>query len=370
MYEFKKRNNISPLRNSVRGRPLGKESHFNLGYILIIGVVIIFLIRAIGVINSHNEIGVYAYVKMLNIGMPIVKTQAYKEEDYSKNKVSIKRLVSETLGLANINLVGIIGNEISYFSGAKIDNTGVSDHSESVEKFQIDEKTIVKLTPEEIAELNDVSKAYKPSLKKALPEKPEILIYHTHNMEHYSEATGQNTNPDANVVGVGQMLTKELEEGYGISVLHDTSDYTMPDYDTAYDRSREGLKKNLNDNGSFKIIIDLHRDGVSKKSSSTATLNDQTLAQFMFVVSQNVQYYEENQKAVDDLYEIGENLFPEIIKPTRVVEYPGGINGYNQGFAEKSMIIEVGSQLNSAQESKLTAKYIARILAEYLNAAE
>ena len=366
MGSFKKRNNINYLRPSVNGNNKPELPALNLGYFLIIGLLIIFLIRIISTIKSNEQNASYGYVKMLNVGMPVVESQVYKK-DYDKNKITTKAILLESLGLANINLIGIVANEISYFNDAKINNSDVSQHSEGLEKFQIDEKTIVKLTPEEVAELNSVSKAYDPSLKKELQDKPEVLIYHTHNMEHYSEATGQNTNPDANVVGVGDMLTKELEEGYGISVLHDTTNYTMPDYDTAYDRSREGLKKNINDNGGFKIIIDLHRDGVTKKSSSTAILNDQSLAQFMFVTSQNVQYYEENQKAVDDLYNIGENLFPELIKPTRVVEYPGGINGYNQGFAEKSMIIEVGSQLNSAQEAKLTAKYIARILAEYMN---
>ena len=46
-------------------------------------------------------------------------------------------------------------------------NPEVSDHSYGFTKFKVNENTIAKLTPEEIAELNDVSKAYKPSLKKA-----------------------------------------------------------------------------------------------------------------------------------------------------------------------------------------------------------
>ena len=363
---FKKKNNINYLRSGISRNTKSGLPPLNLGYFLIIGVVIIFIIRAISVINSQEKIGSYAYVKMLNVGMPIVKTQVYKDEDYKENKISSKTIVLETLGLANINLIGIIGNEISYFNDAKIDNSEVKQHSSGLEKFQIDENTIVKLTAEEIAELNSVSKAYNPSLKKTLQEKPEILIYHTHTMEHYSEATGQNTNPDANVVGVGQMLTKELEEGYGISVLHDTTNYTMPDYDTAYDRSREGLEKNLSENGDFKLVIDLHRDS-APRSSVVANLNNQSLAKFMFVLSENVQTYDTNKKVVDDLYGIGNNLFPELIKQSRIFEYPGGINGFNQGLIENSMIIEVGSHNNTAQEAKLTSKYIARILAEYLN---
>jgi len=369
MRGVKRRRSIISLRSNINGNNIGTLAFFYLKYFLVIGLVIIFLVRVIGVINSHKETGIYTYVKMLNVGMPIVKAQVYEEEDYEKNNLSGIGIVSEALGLSNINLVEIIGNEISYFSGARIENTGVSDHSKGFDKFQVNENTIAKLTPEEIAELNDVSKAYNPSLKKTLnSSKPEILIYHTHNMEQYAEAgLSQTTNSDVNVVGVGDILTKELEELYGISVVHDKTNYTLPDYRTAYDRSREGLNKYLNEFGDFKLTIDLHRDGVEDKNLVTTNLNGQSLAKFSFVTSENVPTYDANQKTVDALYNIGKNLFPELIKPTVIYEYPGGINGFNQDLIENSMIIEIGAHTNTAQEAKLTAKYIARILAEYLN---
>ena len=366
---LKNRNNINSLRRGIRGNLKPGLPQLNFGYFFIIGVSIIFLIRMVWVINSHKEIGSYAYVKMLNVGMPIVKTQVYKDEDYTKNKLSGKTIFEESLGLDNINLLAIVGNEISYFNNKNLINIGASDHNRGFDKFQVNESTIAKLTPEEIAELNDVSKAYNPSLKKELDKsKPEILIYHTHTMEQYAESElNQTTNSDANVVGVGDILTKELEEGYGISVVHDKTNYTLPDYTTAYDRSREGLKKQLEEYDDYKLIIDLHRDAIPNKDSVTTTLNDQSLAKFMFVTSQNVPTYDANQKVVDDLYSIGENLFPELIKDNKIFEGMGGINGFNQGFAEGSMIIEVGSHTSAAQEAKLTGKYIARIIAEYLN---
>lgn len=366
---------INIVRKDVRGRPLKLFPSFNLGYFLIIGLVIVFLVRAIGVINSYGERGGYAYVQMLNFCMPVVKTQVYNEGAYVENELSVKRVVAESLGLANINLVEIIGNEVSYFNDAVVKNIdsgkeALGGHDEGLKKFQVNENTIAKLTPEEIAELNDVSKAYKPSLKKPLGAKPEVFIYHTHTMEQYSEAgESQTTNNDVNVVGVGEILAKELEEGYGISVVHDKTNYTIADYNTAYDRSRDGLQKYLKEYGDFDIVIDLHRDS-APRSSMVANLNNQSLSKFMFVTSQNVPTYDENQRIVDELYNIGSNLFPELIKPTKIFEGLGGINGFNQGFTDGSMIIEVGSYTNTAQEAKLTAKYIARILAEYLNGSE
>lgn len=369
MYSFKRNKSIRPATRGVRGNPLSGLPAFTLEYVLLIVCVIIFLVRAVGVINSYNEKGGYAYVQMLNIGMPIVETQVYNEGAYVENKLSVKRVVVESLGLANVNLVGIVGNEVSYFNGIqvdnKVDNQVVSKHNSDFEEFKVNDNTIAKLTPEEIAELNDVSKAYKPSLKKTLnSDKPQVLIYHTHTMEQYSESSAQTVNNDVNVVGVGEILVKELEEGYGISVVHDKTNYTIADYNTAYDRSREGLQKYIDEYNDFELVIDLHRDSVPKESA-TAALNDQSLSKFMFVTAQNNANYAENEKVVNDLYKIGNDLFPELIKPTRI--FPSGYNGFNQEFSDGSMIIEVGSYTNTAQEAKLTAKYIARIIAEYLN---
>ncbi|MEG2291551.1 MAG: stage II sporulation protein P [Clostridium sp.] len=367
MNNLRKRSNAGKFSGrDIKGRNSGKFLFPNWEYILIIGLLIIFLLRVNSVINSYKN----TYVGLLNLGMPIVKSQIYSESEYSKIELPVKKVLLESLGLDNINLAGIIGMEVGYLKGA-IANTPSKGNKVAdigIEEFKVSENTIAKLTPEEIAELNDVSKAYNPNIKKQLdPSKPEILIYHTHTMEHYSEADGQTTNNDFNVVGAGEILTKELEEGYGISVVHDKTNYTLPDYQTAYDRSRVGLQKNLSEFKDFKLVIDLHRDSLPRESV-VANLNNQSLAKFMFVTSENVPTYDANQKIVDDLYEIGSSLFPELTRKPSIVEYPGGINGYNQGFAEGSMIIELGSHFNTAQEAKLTAKYIARILAEYLNA--
>ena len=41
------------------------------------------------------------------------------------------------------------------------------------------------------------------------------------------QEVAQTTNSDVNVVGVGDILAKELEEGYGISVVHDKTNYSV-----------------------------------------------------------------------------------------------------------------------------------------------
>ena len=70
------------------------------------------------------------------------------------------------------------------------------------------------------------------STAQTAPKKPQILIYHTHSQETFSDYP---ENPEASITGVGAYLS-ELLEGKGYSVIHDDGVY---DYrDGKLDRSR------------------------------------------------------------------------------------------------------------------------------------
>ncbi|MFZ5974885.1 MAG: stage II sporulation protein P, partial [Bacillota bacterium] len=75
---------------------------------------------------------------------------------------------------------------------------------------------------------------------------PQILIYHTHTCEAYTQteknayvATGNWRTDDQtkSVVAVGEALAKELREKYGFNVLHDKTNHEPPKLGTAYERS-------------------------------------------------------------------------------------------------------------------------------------
>ena len=70
---------------------------------------------------------------------------------------------------------------------------------------------------------------------------------------------------DTNVVGVGDVLANELEENYGISVIHDKTNHCIS-YNDSYTRSGETVDKYLQEYGDFKMIIHLHRDSLDDKS--------------------------------------------------------------------------------------------------------
>lgn len=371
MYEFKSRRNIrSSSRYSPKGSSTKSTSKVSMEYIVIIAFIVILFIRAVVIINENNERGAYAYVQLLNFGMPIVENQAYNEEDFQENRLSVKTVVSEALGLGDINAFTIMGKELSLFnvgSNEVMSGNGISSSKPiaGLKPFSLKDNSVAKLTPEQIAELNKVSSAYDPSLKKPLDNsKPEVLIYHTHATENYAEADKDTTDNNFNVVGVGEILAKELEEGYGISVIHDKTVHSLGGYNDSYLRSEETVQSYLNTYGDFKLIIDLHRDSAPRNSVVTE-VNGETIARMMFVQDSLSGRYDAQKAMTDKLTSISESLFPGLLKTPTI--YDGGKNHFNQDLSDNSLLIECGSNSNSAQEAKLTAKYIARLLAEYLN---
>ena len=356
---------------SVLGNVKVKKKKISIGYILLILAVIIFAIRAVGVINGYRERGAYAYVQLLNYCMPIVETQVYDESEYIENQISVKRVVAEALGLINISTLGIVSNELTIFNGLNQNlnyNNSYSNISDSIfSPFKLKETSIARLTNEQIEQLNSVSAAYDPTLKKVLDKSnPEILIYHTHTHEGYSEVGGSSDDSNFTVVGVADVLAKELEENYGIAVVHDTTVHDVP-YTGCYLASRETLQNYLNNQGGFKLIIDLHRDSAPKTATSV-TLNNEDLARFMYVTAQNSPNYSANRALADKFVSITESLFPGILRSSPIYEYEyGNTEGFNMGLNENMILLEMGSNFNNAQEAKLSAKYVARVIAEYIN---
>ena len=367
-------------RYEVRNnRPVNRKK-INIGYIVLLIIVIFFSYRFFTVINRRSERGSLPYVQLLNFSMPVVEVQAYDEGVYMENKLDLKEVVIETLGLKNINTYGIISNEVKFFKNIKIDRD--FSIAESVSKpilpffspFEVSENSVIRVTDEDLAQLDQVSEAYDPNLKSVLEGKNlKVLIYNTHSQEGYYESkTGpdderfRSVNEEINVMGAASVLTKELEEGYGITVIQDKTIHDN-NYNLCYDLSGETLQRYLNEYGDFDLIIDFHRDSATDRSTVVANMNGQNLARMMFVTAENSTNLEANTNLANELADISDGLFPGLVRDKRILQYsPGGINGFNMSFSDKSVVWEVGTTMNTSVEAKLTAKYIARIIAEYL----
>lgn len=197
--------------------------------------------------------------------------------------------------------------------------------------------------------------------------KPQILIYHTHSQEGYSDSKSGDLSQS--VVGVGDVLAEILTDKYGYNVIHDRGEYDVKKRDDAYSVAGPALEKILNKNPSIEVVIDLHRDGVGDKTRLVTEVNGKSTAQIMFFngLSRTTAIGD-----IDYLYNpyIEDNLaFSFQLQLQAVQKYPGFsrkiyLKGYryNMHYCPKSILVEVGAQTNTLQEAKNAMAPLADIL--------
>lgn len=333
--------------------------NINIGVTILIILVIIFFVRLIGVLKDNKERGALAYVQLLNLGMPIIQSQVYDEGAYAENKLSLSNICFEVFGLNKLSYKGILENELSFFNNS---NVSSEDSIFTFNQFEINDDSISKVS---VNNNSTATNIYDPTLKKEIDQsKPEILIYHTHTHENYSDTQTDSQDENTNVVGVGDVLAKELEENYGISVIHDKTDHSVT-YNDSYSRSSETVDKYLQKYGDFKMIIDLHRDSLNDKAATTTEINGVSASKIMFVNAKNSTRYEKNKELTEKVFNKTSELFPTL--PRKILTYNRGKGAFNQSKSDGSLLFEIGSNTNTPEESKVTAQCMARVIAEILN---
>lgn len=199
----------------------------------------------------------------------------------------------------------------------------------------------------------------------------KVLIYHTHGSEAFADSR-EGVLEDT-VVGIGDELTRILEEDYGISTYHDRTVYDMAsgtlDRSGAYDYSAEGIDKILAENPSIEVIIDLHRDGVNDDVHLVKVVDGRPTAQIMFLNGMSRlnttgdidylynQYKEENLSFSLKLELSGREKYGELLRPIFISGYC-----YNLNRMPRAALIEVGAQTNTLAEAKNAMIPLADIL--------
>ena len=228
-------------------------------------------------------------------------------------------------------------------------------------------------------------------LSAALQEEPsvhlkqdgsvEILIYHTHTSEAYSQSyTGfyytdmetRTTNQEQSVVAAGEALKQALEAA-GFGVVHDT---TVNDtlYNGSYDRSWEVLQKNLAEYPTIQVTIDVHRDSMTTDSGvkykPTATINGRKAAQVMLIAGCDADggwgdfpRWEENLRLALRVQESLETLYPGLARPLNFSN-----SKYNMNATPGSMLVEVGTEVNTVSEAVYAGQLVGQALAPVLEA--
>ena len=346
-------------RKNGMNKKIKVKSNINIGIVVVILILSILFIRLCNVLKDNIERGAFAYVELLNLGMPIIQSQVYDEDTYAENKLSLKNINFEVLGLNNFSYKGIIQNEVSLFYNIDDNDT---ESTFTFNQFQVSEDSITKLLANNDSKNTQI---YDPSLKKEINKsKPEILIYHSHTTENYNAAEPESLDESTNVVGVGDVLASELEENYGISVIHDKTNHCIS-YNDSYTRSGETVDKYLKQYGDFKMIIDLHRDSIENKAATTTQVYGMSASKIMFVNAKNSTRYDKNKALTEKVFTKTSELFPSL--PTKILTYNRGKNAFNQSKSDGSLLLEIGSNTNTPEESKVTAQCMARVIAEIIN---
>ena len=217
----------------------------------------------------------------------------------------------------------------------------------------------------------------KPELSINLDGEPQVLIIHTHTTESYEQDNdgyydtrfdGRSLCPANSVVGVGAALAQTLADN-GICVIHDGTVFDDPLYENSYSRSRERIEQILSEYPSIKIVLDIHRDGISDGDARIAPIAETdsgTAAQIMIICG------------CDD----GSGILPDYMKNLRFAIYlqqgierdnPGltrpllfDYRFYNQDLTAGSLVIEIGALGNSREQAVLSARLVGESVASLL----
>ena len=220
----------------------------------------------------------------------------------------------------------------------------------------------------------------KPKLSIKSKKTPLVLIYHTHTSESYVENdngvipknfNARTQNNDKNIVAVGKKLSETLKKS-GIPVIHDITVHDFPNYNGAYQRSAETVKKYIDKYSQIPIVIDLHRDSIGNDKTGRIkpvfrAKNNKKSAQVMFVcgcgVNKSLKFsnWGKNLSLALNLQNICEEKFPGFTRELIIKNIV-----YNQNLTSGAILIEIGSDVNTLEESKLAAQMLGESIFYFL----
>ena len=205
--------------------------------------------------------------------------------------------------------------------------------------------------------------------------KPAVLIYHTHATESFNptavfnyEMSGDHRTIDRNysVCRIGDEIKNYIEKYYGLAVEHDTTLHDYPDYTGSYNRSKLTAEKMLKKYPDAKFILDVHRDAFADSGAArdmmVAQIRGEQAAKIMIVIGKSNPHWQENYAIALKLNQKLEELYPGISRG--IVVKANSI--YNQDISNKSILIEMGADCSTLEETLVTAKMVAKSIGELL----
>lgn len=376
-------------------------------YFVIASIVIIVLITIVGyiknikneVVEDTKQINKTSFVSSLDMTIPSMEVVNHKDEiEIQKENAKTKKQnnkVKDVLGteIKVIELVDEMEHVAQDDSEAKTDNQNATvkqiEGEKNAEEQDIQKaETQVETKLDESEQSNQFTNEYNGvkinnksnyGLTKEMvtPDvtvsKENIIIYHTHTCESYTqsekysyEPTGNFRTTDMNfsIARVGNELTSQLRS-YGYNVIHDMTLHDYPAYTGSYSRSLVTIKQLLKQASNTDVVIDMHRDAIGDNTyAPKVQIGDEYVARLMFVIGTdgaNADHvnWNENLKFAIKIQEKANEMYPGLFKPIILRN-----SEYNQHVAKGACIIEVGSTGNTMDESLASMKYLAKVIDE------
>ena len=176
-------------------------------------------------------------------------------------------------------------------------------------------------------------------------KEPIIYIYNTHQTEKYSTDFLTDYTITPNIMIASYMLKENLEEYKIYSYVEENSvkdvlNKNKWNYAKSYKVTKSFIEKRKEEMNSLKYYIDLHRDSVSKKHTTT-TINEIKYAKVMLLVGLDHNNYKNNLKEAEKLNKLIEEMYPGLSRG--IYKKSGkGVNGiYNQDISPDCIEKEV-----------------------------
>ncbi len=200
---------------------------------------------------------------------------------------------------------------------------------------------------------------------------PRVLIVHTHTSEAYAESpNSRSEDKNQNVVAVGAEIKKALKKA-GIGVIHDTTQNDNPSYNKSYTKALSVIERNLAAYPTLEVVLDIHRDYIKRDDDTLAKptiklQNGQKAAQVMFVMGTDAMglYHPEWRHNLAFSAQIQNRLQQTVPGLCRAINIR--TERFNQHATKGSMIIEVGTGVNTIEEAKLSGKLLGEAIAYVL----
>lgn len=305
-------------------------------------------------------------ISLLTNSMPYIENNKEFEENYCEiigyfsggdNKVSKEDLINDKPSKSEVLDNKFDTNKLKDNSYVK-DKLMFANSSMAFDVDMIEEWDFYKLSQMPIRLNNSI-------------EGPKVLIFHTHAREEFKGGI--------TVLDVADALKKELEEKYGIEVMHVREDFyeqsNVGNRPTGgeYERMEPVIQDIIDANPSIDLVIDMHRDGVGEKIHLVTDINGKKTAKVMFVTPlcrhRNINgdvvyktdlpnpYLETNLAFALQMYIKANEYYPNFCRKIYVSEWRMSTH-----MKAQSLLLEWGAETNTAEEALNAVEPVANTI--------